>query len=215
MKWKDAPSVTFPSFDMFFRNMLIISCKKASCKRYKKFLYAEKNMPNYLGFWKVLAVIIQYSWITLWQKITSASISVVTVAWKKGFQRPNFLYEKLFLSCTLSYTITKNCKNFFASQKSLRFLKLLRGIRDMVLFRFFRVLFGVFRDKYFFRVLSDRFLSWVFSPAIIQLLLNRKKMCYYVLIFSRKLIAKNMEKHLYDANSKFYNEKISHQFSDL
>ena len=60
-------------------------------------------------------------------------------------------------SSTLLYTITKKAKkSYFAAQKSLRVLKLLRIFIDSVVFRFYVVFFRFPIDTILFRVLSDR-----------------------------------------------------------
>ena len=84
----------------------------------------------------------------------------MTVALKRDPPRPNFIYENLSLSPTLSYTITKKLKKFSVAQKSLRVLKHLRFFNDRALFRVLsdRVLSRIISGKVLFRALCDRVL---------------------------------------------------------
>ena len=87
----------------------------------------------------------------------------MTVTWKRGLTRQNFFHEKLSLLPNLSYTITKKPKWEF--WRSMRVLKLLKALRDEIVFR-------ILSDKVLFRVLSDTVPFNALSVRVIFSILN-------------------------------------------
>ena len=118
-------------------------------------LVMNKKFVTMRDFITALAAIIWHTTNTLWHKQFwqgfFSNYFKMIILWKRGPLRPQFLYDSLSPSPTLSYTITKELEKF-AAQKLLKILKLLMFVSD-------RVLFKLLSDKVLFRVLSYRFHS--------------------------------------------------------
>ena len=91
------------------------------------------NLHNYSGFSKSNS---GYYMLFMNYIVALVSIFKWLIAWKQGLSRPTFSCEDLSPSHSTIYHHQKAKKNFFAAQKSLRVLKLLRILTDRVVFRF-------------------------------------------------------------------------------
>ena len=141
----------------------------------------------------------------------------MTVARKETFQGQNSQMKIYFHHPLYHIPSPGSQKDFLTAQKSLKVLKPPRAVNDGVLLRFFsdRLLF----DRLFFRVFSDRFLTWVISVFFqhTAVLLSKRGTTFLLKIdilwiTFTKLITKNMNKYFHDRDTKYYIENICNQF---